>query len=110
MSAEQNKVHLRQSIETIFNAGNLNTIDEFIAADLAEAFRRDVASLRAAFPDLRLIIDELIAEGEKVAVRFELRGTHRGVLSGVPPTGRPMAWKGMGVVRFVDGKIAEWQF
>ena len=53
------------------------------------------------------MLEDMIAEGDKVAVRFTLRGTHGGDLMGIPPTGKPVAVTGIDINRIADGKIAE---
>ena len=64
--------------------------------------------LRTAFPDLSITLEEpLIAEGEKVAVRFTLRGTHTGPYFDLEASGKALAWPGIAVYRVLDGKIAE---
>jgi predicted ester cyclase len=63
--------------------------------------------LRAAFPDLRLTVEEMVAEGERVPVRFTARGTHQGEFWGAPPTGIRVAWEAISIVRVAGGKIAE---
>ena len=60
-----------------------------------------------AFPDGQHTVDDLIAEGDKVAARLTARGTHQGEFQGVSPTGKPIAFTGMRVFRFINGKIAE---
>jgi len=61
----------------------------------------------AAFPDFRVTTENIVAEGDKVAVRWTVTGTHEGTLMGVPPTGRPVKFSGMTIYRFADGKIVE---
>jgi steroid delta-isomerase-like uncharacterized protein len=61
----------------------------------------------AAFPDLRITIDNIIAEGDKVAARWTGAGTHLGELMGIPASGRPVSFTGMTIHRFADGKIVE---
>ena len=63
--------------------------------------------LRPAFPDLRVEIHDQIAEGDKVTTRKTLRGTHRGTLQGVAPTGRAIAIQVIDIVRLRDGRYAE---
>lgn len=63
--------------------------------------------LRCAFPDLGLTVEEMVAEGDMVAVRFTARGTHQGEFLGVPATGNRVAWEVISVVRVACGKIAE---
>ena len=62
---------------------------------------------RSAIPDLRVVVEDIIAEGDKVAVRYTLEGTHEGELFGVPPTGKRVSIKSISVERVSDGKIIE---
>jgi steroid delta-isomerase-like uncharacterized protein len=102
----------------LYNTGNVAIADEVIAADFVdhtppelepgpESVKRMVADFRAAFPDAHGMIEQVIAEGDVVAFRFVLRGTHRGMFGGIPPTGRRMTLTGMDFVRIADGKFAE---
>lgn len=68
---------------------------------------RGFASLRAAFPGLHYTVEDMVAEGDKVVVRFTSRGTHHGAFRGIPPTGKAIAYTGILIWRFVEGKIAE---
>jgi predicted ester cyclase len=61
-----------------------------------------------AFPDLDVIVDDMIAEGDKVAAHWTARGTHQGPFLGVPVTGKRVAQTGIDTYRYVDGKIVEW--
>jgi steroid delta-isomerase-like uncharacterized protein len=61
----------------------------------------------AAFPDLRITVDNIIAEGDKVAVRWTATGTHLGELMGIPASGRQIKFTGITIHRFADGKIVE---
>ena len=62
---------------------------------------------RSGMPDLRVVIEDMIAEGEKVATRYTLEGTHQGELFGVPPTGKRLSIKSMTVERVVEGKVRD---
>jgi steroid delta-isomerase-like uncharacterized protein len=103
---EANKSVVRRWIE----ARNANDI-EAAAACWAEAkragLRRAFAAITAAFPDVRITPEELIGEGDKVAVRWTLRGTHRGPFQGLPPTGRTVDWTGIDIYTVAAGRIAE---
>jgi steroid delta-isomerase-like uncharacterized protein len=66
-----------------------------------------IAMYRTAFPDLRLDIEHLVAEGDTIVVRFTAHGTHRGELLGILPTGKPVTVAAMELFRLADGKIAE---
>jgi predicted ester cyclase len=72
-----------------------------------EGTRGLVTMLRTAFPDLHFEIEDLIAEGDTVAGRLSMSGTHEGPLMGMPPTGRSMRQDHMHFVRFRDGKAIE---
>jgi steroid delta-isomerase-like uncharacterized protein len=61
----------------------------------------------AAFPDFRVTVDNIMAEADKVAVRWTVNGTHLGPLMGIPPTARAVEFTGMTTYRFADGKIVE---
>lgn len=66
-----------------------------------------IGPYRVAFPDVQITIDAQVAEGELVATRYTLRGTHRGALMGIPPTGKQVTMAGMTIARVVDGKMVE---
>jgi steroid delta-isomerase-like uncharacterized protein len=61
----------------------------------------------AAFPDVQVTIEDMVAEGDKVMVRLTTRGTHQGEFAGIPPTGKQITMTGMEVVRIANGKIVE---
>jgi steroid delta-isomerase-like uncharacterized protein len=117
MSIERNKQTVRRFFEEVYNQGNLAalheivapdfTIDSTHAPDLSGPARaaHAVEAMRRAFPDLRFTVEELIGEGETVAVRLTWRGTHRGTFLGVAPTGRVVEVEGIEVVRLRDAQI-----
>jgi steroid delta-isomerase-like uncharacterized protein len=119
MSTEGNKALVRREVDEVWNQGNLAAADELFAADVivhgglpgqppgVEAIKQGVELNRAAFPDFHVTIDDLIAEGDKVVLRATTRGTHKGELLGMPPTGKQATMTGMTTVRIADGKIAE---
>lgn len=61
----------------------------------------------AGFPDLQLTVEETICEGERIAVRFAIGGTHQGEFQGIPPTGRRIAVQGITTLRYHDGRVVE---
>ncbi len=71
------------------------------------SIRRFYEAFWAAFPDARLSIDDVVAEGDKLACRFSLRATHRGELMGIPASGKPVLLPGITILRFRDGKCVE---
>jgi steroid delta-isomerase-like uncharacterized protein len=72
-----------------------------------DAIKRFSRKLRSAYPDYRIAVEDVIADGDRVAARWTLRGTQRGELFGIPPTGQPTTVQGVGWLRLADGKIAE---
>ena len=66
-----------------------------------------IAMMRAGFPDIQWTLEEMVAEADKVAARFTMRGTHRGRFFGVPPTGRPITVQAMNLYRISAGQIIE---
>jgi len=118
--SEENKAVARRFIEEVWNNGNLDAIDELIAEnhvdhDPAQAgspggsqgVRAFVEMYRTAYPDTRLAIGEMTAEGDLVAMTWTATGTHQGELMGIAPTGRSVTVTGMGVDRISGGQIVE---
>jgi len=70
-------------------------------------WRQGAAVIRTGFPDLHARIDDLVAEGDRVAARLTFRGTHQGEFLGVPATGRTVEYVSHEFYRFADGLVAE---
>jgi steroid delta-isomerase-like uncharacterized protein len=66
-----------------------------------------IGMMRGGFPDIQWTLEEVIAEGDKVAARFTMRGTHRGAFFGVPPTGKTIAVQAMNFYRLSGGQFVE---
>jgi steroid delta-isomerase-like uncharacterized protein len=119
MSADDNKGLVRRFYDDVVNAGRLELIDEFLAPGFVdhdafpgvtpdrEGVREFFETVRAAFPDLRFEVDDLIAEGDKVAARVTVHGTHRHDFLGIPPTGKEVSTSLVDVIRFQDGFAVE---
>jgi steroid delta-isomerase-like uncharacterized protein len=119
MSTEENKAIVRRQLDEMWNQGNLAVADELFAADVilhgglpgqpsgVEGIKQGVKLNRDAFADYHNTADDLIAEGDKVAIRWTARGTHTGEMLGMPPTGKQVTLTGMTIVRIADGKITE---
>jgi steroid delta-isomerase-like uncharacterized protein len=120
MSTEPNKAQFRRTLEAMFNKGDLDLVDELVAPDFLnhdvppgmnnrgpESARQVVMILRTAFPDLHFTIEDLVAEGDTVAGRVTMRGTHLGPFQGIPATGRSFEQAHMHFVRFREGKAIE---
>jgi predicted ester cyclase len=87
MEPRDSKALVRRLVE-IVNAGDLEAVDEVADGQLADAARRWIGPFRASFPDFRMEVRDLIAEGDKVVGHFKCSGTHQGEWRGNPPTGR----------------------
>jgi predicted ester cyclase len=111
MSIEENKTLVRRLIEEVWNTSDYRQLEMVAAPSFAESTKQGNQSIRIAFPDHTNTIEDMIAEGDKVAVRWTLRGTHQGVLKGplgpIPPTGNQVAVTGIHIFRIADGKITE---
>lgn len=118
-TAQANKALYRRFIEEVFNHGRVEQVDEFLSADYAirdvppgSPSGRDgvvaiVRMFREAFPDLNIIIEDQVAEGDFVASRTVTQGTHHGPIFGVPPSHKSIAVPGLTLVKIVDGRIIE---
>jgi steroid delta-isomerase-like uncharacterized protein len=118
MSTERNKAVVRDTAERLFSQGDLSAVDELIAADAVDHceppgtdcrahFRQVVGMLRGAFPDFQMTVDDMLAEGDAVAVRLTMTGTHQGPFMELPPTGRHVSVPQMRMMRFRDGQMSE---
>jgi predicted ester cyclase len=105
--SEANKMAVRRLVDEVVNGGQLEVIDELFLPELAPAARRWIALFRASFPDVRMEVVDLIAEGDKVVGRFTCSATHRGAWLGHAPTGRRFERVDeVTIYRFRDGRIA----
>jgi steroid delta-isomerase-like uncharacterized protein len=86
--SEQNKAVIRRLVDEVMNAGRLDVLDELYTARMAAAARDWIAPFRASFPDVRMQVVDLVAEGDKVAARFLCSGTQRGQWRGHPGRGQ----------------------
>lgn len=117
--AEANKDLVRRIIAEAFNAGNLDVVDEALGADYLDhqagpnaasgpdAFKAFVRAFRDTFPDVRVEVEDIVAEGERIALRVTWRGSQQGALGSIPATGLPVEFGGYHIYRFEDGKIVE---
>jgi predicted ester cyclase len=84
---EESKALVRRLVE-IVNAGDLNALDEVASGEIADAARRWIGPFRESFPDFRMEVREVIAEGDRVVGYFACSGTHEGEWRGIPPSGK----------------------
>jgi predicted ester cyclase len=73
----------------------------------AAGLREEMTAFLTAFPDLELTLEDILAEDDRVATRITMKGTHTGVLFGIPPTGRPVVMKANHIFRCDGGKIVQ---
>ncbi|MFI5694857.1 ester cyclase [Kribbella sp. NPDC051586] len=118
-TTESNKTVVKDFIDGLFTKGDLGAVDTHLAEDFInhdppfgvtpdrEGMRDAGRMMRAAFPDWRSDLHELIAEGDLVVERFTAGGTQRGEVMGVPPDGKTVSLPGINIWRLRDGLIVE---
>jgi steroid delta-isomerase-like uncharacterized protein len=117
--SEENKAAARAEFE-IWGSGELDKLDDLVAPDVVhhdpydphaadglEGLKKSIALNRAAFPDMRITVEDQVAEGDKVTTRWTAVMTHQGELGGVAPTGKRVTMSGTTIERFDDGKVVE---
>jgi steroid delta-isomerase-like uncharacterized protein len=119
---EANKALVQRWFNEVWNKGRVEAIDEMLAADgVAHGLSEDAENpmkgpadfkpfhetFRGAFPDIEVIVEDMIAEGDKVAARCAVRGKHSGDHLGVAASNAPVDFTGVAIVRIKDGKIVE---
>jgi predicted ester cyclase len=102
---DANKAVVRRYLEEVMGTGDLTLIETLFAPAMFERVRGAVGRLHRAFPDWRLTVEELLAEGDQVAVHWIARGTHLGPWGDFPPTGKPLTWSEIYIMQLADGKI-----
>ena len=114
-----NKEIVRRFSDELWGQGNLAAGDQLLAMDLIEhnplpgqapgreGHKQVVALFRSAFPDLHVVTEDLVEEGDRVALRWKAEGTHRGDLMGLAPTGKRVTLTGIEILRINGGKIVE---
>ena len=119
MSTEGNKALVRRVYEAAWNQGNRAVVDAVYAPHYVHPdplpgygpgltdLKPGIEGIRRVFPDVHIAIEDQMAEGDKVASRWTMRGTHRGELLGIPPTGKPATFTGLVITRLSAGRIAE---
>ena len=119
MPLDENKTLARRWVEEIWYKGNLSLVDKLLAPDFVfnyappetvpdrEAYKQAMNMYRDACPDMYYDIKDMIAEGDKVAVRWIGKGTQKGEIMGIAPTGKEMTVTGISIIRIIGGKIAE---
>ena len=118
MSIEQNKAIVQRIEAEVESKGNLALLDDLCTADFRlhfpgyppmdrEGYKQLLAAFHAGFPDLTVTIESQVAEGDLVANRLRVSGTHNGDFQGIPPTGQRVQISAMNLMRIENGKLAE---
>lgn len=119
MGLEENKALVRRYYEEVVNTGEVGRLANFLSPDYAEVHdnvrypiglggaEEHVRGVRQTYPDLHLTVEQQIAEGEWVATRVTMRGTHLGEWLGIRPTGKPVEMTAVNLDRVVNGRIVE---
>ncbi len=119
VSMDENKQVARRIFEEVMNRGDFSVADQLVLDCYrhhpsppglpggVQGFCAITAMYRAGFPDLQTVVEDVIGEGDRVAIRFSGTGTHDGEFMGIVPTGRKIRATGMAWFRFEDGKVAE---
>ncbi len=120
--SDENRALIHRWFEEVWNKGRAEAIDELFADDgiangLADesgaplrgpsGFKPFFQKFRDAFPDVEVIVEDTVVEGDKVAARCRVRATHKGEGLGFAATNNPVEFTGITIVRIKDGKIAE---
>jgi steroid delta-isomerase-like uncharacterized protein len=115
---EANRRLIERYYKDLWNAWNFPLAEELISPSVKfhgsvgisvqglDGFREYMQTIRSAFPDFHNTIEEIVAEGDRVAARLTYRGTHRGPIFGVAPTGQVIRYDGLALFHIQDGRIA----
>ncbi len=119
MPAEDNKAAMKRFYDEVWNRGNIAAVDELNAPDFmdhsppigfpsgTEGIKQFASTIRQSFSNFSLIPDDIIAEGDKVVVRWTAKGTHTQEFLGIAPTGKQVTVTGIDIARMSNNKIAE---
>ncbi len=117
--SQDNKALMHRYFDEVVNKGNLAAIPDFIAPTYIgrqigtpetkgpEDLKQRLTTLRTAFPDLHVTVEDVVVEGDKVAVRSTYHGTQKGEFGGVTASGKELTWTVIGIQRVENGKFAE---
>ena len=114
--SEQNKILARRFYDEILNGRKMEVADEILspqyvdhsaAAPGLESFKQYLAIITSVFPDIEVTVEEMIVEGDKVAVHLTIHGTQLGSFRGFLPMDKQATWTGMDIIHISNGKITE---
>jgi steroid delta-isomerase-like uncharacterized protein len=118
-TTESNKEVIRKFLEEVINQNRMERADDLVVEDFVEldplpgqrqgreGLKQVLGMMRAAFPDIHWVVEEMVAEGDTVVSRFTWTGTHRGEFLGVPATGRSVVVKGVVIDQLAGGKMSK---
>jgi steroid delta-isomerase-like uncharacterized protein len=110
---------VKKFFEEVWNKGNSSAVDEFLAPGFIDhnalsgdrkglqGYKDTVSNFRTAFPDITYSLDQVLAEGDRVAIRLSAHGTHKGNFMGIPASTKQVSFGGMTFIRIQGGKLAE---
>jgi steroid delta-isomerase-like uncharacterized protein len=118
LSTETNKAVVRRFYQEVFTQGKITVADEICSADYVDhdptnpagtlaGLKQTAVEMQRAFPDVQWTVDDLIAEGDKIAARVTMHGTQQGDLMGIPASGRSVMASNFDIIRFEDSKVVE---
>jgi steroid delta-isomerase-like uncharacterized protein len=119
MSIEKNKALARRWLDEVWNKVNLAVVDELSATDFTfsyaapgvsndrEGYKQTVIMLTSGVSDLKITLEDIVAEGDKVVVRWKGTSKHTGEFMGIPATGKQLSMTGISIARIEGSKIAE---
>ncbi|HOQ98650.1 MAG TPA: ester cyclase [Anaerolineae bacterium] len=119
MSMEKNQEIVRRFYEAVFNQGNTAAVEELVAPNFVDhspfpgqapdraGLSQFVTTFRTPLPDLKVEVEDTISQGDKIAVRWKARATHKGTFLQIPSTGKQVTISGIDIMRIADGKIVE---
>jgi len=119
MTLQENKKFARKIVQEGFAKGDFSVIDQYVAEDIIdhaappglpagrEGVKQNFSMMRGAFSDIRVNLEDEIAEGDKVVHRATTTATHTGEFMDVPPTNKQVTWTEMHMIRFANGQAVE---
>jgi predicted ester cyclase len=119
MSSDTNATTIRRFYGECLNGGRLDLLPEIVSADVVShtfdggeqkglaAFEKSIRSTQAMFPNPHFTLEDIVSHGDEAAVRWSMATTHSATVAGMPPTGKPLTQRAIGIYRIEGGKIAE---
>lgn len=115
MSIEENKTIIRRFVTEVLEQGNVSSVNQLCAPNYVnrltgqgtESLIQFGGMMRMAIPDLHLTVENMVAEGDQVVIRYSATGTYTGSIMGSKPTGKAISVRGLTYYRLYDGKIVE---